>query len=184
MTKIFLPRETLSAIKFNSHVFVDTCFFLDFAFLSKKDKIKLLKEWSLIIKKGGVFVTIEPVVIEFLLGSSVVDLKIKRDYISQLIETVIPITALQKDIIESLIKEYGAYARGNVSYVDLCLASAIKQYPNTFLLTRNHSDFPLRMFSSRGIFAIHLNKGIRTYCLYSYEKEEVEKKDDEAKIPF
>jgi hypothetical protein len=184
MAKIFLPQETLSAIKFNSHIFVDTCFFLDFAFLSKRDKEDLLKNWALIIKGGGVFVTIEPVVIEFLLGSSTADLKIKRDYISQLIETVIPVTALQKNIIESLIKEYGVYARGNVSYVDLCLASAIRQYPNTFLLTRNHSDFPLKIFSSQGLFAIHLNKAIRTYCLYAYGKEKPKKKDNKDEIPF
>jgi len=182
--KIFLPQETLSAIKFNSHIFIDTCFFIDFAFLPKKERENLIKKWRLITKKGGVFVTIEPVVIEFLLGSSMTDLKIKRDYINQLIETAIPVTALQKNIIESLIKEYGIYARGNVSYTDLCLASAIKQYPNTFLLTRNYKDFPLKIFSSRGLLAIHLNKTVRTYCLYSYGEEKVKKKDNRDKIPF
>lgn len=185
--KIFLPQDTLSVIKQNTHIFIDTCILLDFASF-KKDKAEFLEKLSLFTKKGGVFVTIIPVAVEFLLGSTVEDLEVKKKYLNRLIEVILPIRSIKEEIIQQLIVEYGRYARGNVSYVDLCLGAAVKQFPNSLVLTRNHKDFPLKIFDCKAVFVVHLNREARTYCFYGYrglikkKKKKTERKKNN--IPF
>lgn len=185
--KIFLSEEALSAIK-DSHIFVDTCVLLDFATLKGKDQVEFGNKLFLFTKKGSLFVTIEPVVFEFYLGSSKSDLKIKKSYVGQLIKTVLPVRILNKENTEGLILQYGRYARKNVSYTDLCLAAAVKQFSDSLVLTRNYKDFPLKIFDCRALFTIHFNKDIRTYCFYGYRRSASKKKRKAIKnknnIPF
>lgn len=186
--KIFLPQETLSVIKQNTHIFIDTCILLDFASFKKEAREEFFKKLFLFTKKGGVFVTITPVAVEFLLGSTIQDLRVKKEYLDLLIETTLPIRSIKEEIIEQLIIEYGRYAKGNVSYADLCLGAAVKQFSNSLVLTRNHKDFPLKIFDCKGVFTVHLNKEARTYCFYSYRgmiKEKNKKiREEKNNIPF
>ncbi|MBL7150940.1 hypothetical protein ISS86_03345 [Candidatus Microgenomates bacterium] len=183
--QIFLPQETFLAIK-NTHIFIDTCILLDFAnFKKKQGKAEFLNKLTLFTKNGCVFVTIMPVAVEFFLGSTQQDLKIKKRYFNQLIKTTLPVKIIKEKTIEDLILEYGRYARGNVSYVDLCLGAAIRQFPGSLLLTRNYKDFPLKIFDCRGVFTVHLNKEVRTYCFYEYRKRDKEKKaKKKGSVPF
>jgi len=185
--KIFLPRSTLSVIKQNTHIFIDTCILLDFASF-RKGRPEFLENLLLFTKKGGVFVTIAPVAVEFFLGSTIQDLRVKKEYFNRLVETVIPIRIIREEIIEQLIIEYGRYAKGNVSYVDLCLGAAVKQFPNSLVLTRNYNDFPLKIFDCKAVFTVHLNREVRTYCFYDYrglsKKKKKKIKGKKNNIPF
>ena len=106
MMKIFLPGETLSAIK-RVHIFVDTCILLDFAsFTNRNDKLEFLNKLALFKRNGCVFVTIDPAAVEYFLGSTLQDLSIKKEYFNQLIKVSLSIQTLNKEIIESLIIEY------------------------------------------------------------------------------
>ena len=73
--KIFFPRSTLSVIKQNTHIFIDTCILLDFASF-RKGRPEFLEKLLLFTKKGGVFVTIAPIAVEFFLGSTIQDLRV------------------------------------------------------------------------------------------------------------
>jgi len=168
--KIFLPQETLTAIRANTHIFIDTCILLDIAALRKRGRNEFLDKLALFTQKGCVFVTVEPIAVEFYLGSTKQDLEIKKDYFNQLVTTTIPTRVLKQNIIEDLIVEYGKYARKNVHYVDLHLGAAAKQFPSSLILTRNYSDFPLKIFDCQAVFTVHLNKEARTYCFYSYNQ--------------
>ena len=187
MMKIFLSEEALSLVK-NNHIFVDTCVFLDLASLRKGDRGEFENKLLQFTKRGSIFVTVEPVAVEFYLGSSQSDLKIKKSYINQLIESTLPVRVLNKSKMDSLILEYGRNARGNVSYADLCLGAAIKQFPNSLVLTRNHRDFPLKIFDSKAVFTVHLNIEARTYCFYGYrgmiKKHKKKRETKKADIPF
>jgi len=185
--KIFLSEEALSLVK-NNHIFVDTCVFLDLASLKKDDRDEFENKLLQFTKQGSIFVTVEPVVVEFYLGSSQADLKIKKSYINHLIESTLPVRVLNKIVLDSLIVEYGRYARGNVSYTDLCLGAAVKQFPNSLVLTRNYKDFPLKIFDCRAVFTLHLNRETRAYCFYSYrgliKKKRAKIREEKDNIPF
>lgn len=182
--KIFLPPETLSVIK-DIHIFIDTCLLIDIVNLKRKDREELVDKLTLFTQNGCFFVAIEPVAIEFFLGSTEQDLKVKKDYLNQLVTTIIPVRVIKQDVIEESLIEYGKYARGNISYTDLCLGAAVKQFPNSLVLTRNYKDFPLTIFECEAVFTVHLNKEARTYCFYGYKKPKEEKDDKKNNlVPF
>jgi len=184
MMKIILPKETLSVIK-DIHIFVDTCILFDFATLKdKEDKVLFIENISSFIDNGCFFVTLEPIAVEFFLGSTRQDIKDKKKYFGQLIKTTLPVRILEKEVINDLIVEYGRYARSNVSYADLCLGASAKQFPKSVVLTRNYKDFPLNIFDCQGIFTMHLNVETRSYCFYSYKKKKAKKKAKKNVAPF
>ena len=181
---IFLPQEALSVIK-ECHVFIDTCFLLDFASLKKtKDKSKLIDLLNNFRNLSVSFITLSPVALEFYLGSTSQDLLIKEKYLTSIIDEVLPVRALKEEVTKKLIMQYGRYAKGKVSYVDLCLATALKQFPKTFLLTRNYKDFPLKIFGCEAYFILQFNNDLRTYCFYSGEKVIKKQKIKEEFPPF
>lgn len=167
--KIFLPQETLSVVK-SHYVFLDTCILLDFAVLKPKDKEKFIDKLNLLIQEDCELITINLVVIEFLIGSSVQDIKTKRKYLGLLTKIIIPERGIKPENIESLIAEYGENARGSLSCTDLHLGAAIKQFPNSLVLTRNYKDFPAKIFSCLGVLSLSLEKDVRTYSFYEYER--------------
>jgi len=165
--KIFFSQETLSVLE-RTHIFVDTCVLLDFACLKRTERDKFIDTLRKFKEKDGVFVTIMPVATEFYLGSTQKDLEIKEKYINQILTDILPVRLLKEEFMRELIRDYGRYAKGNISYTDLCLATAVRQFPKSFVLTRNYKDFPLNIFDCGAVFTLHLNKEVRTYCFYSY----------------
>ncbi len=166
--RIFTSADLYSVIK-ERHLFIDTCLLLDVAHLNKRERGQL---WSILTsfkKVGGVFVTLVPIATEFFLGSNIEDLKIKRDYFNALIEAILPVRTISQEVFDQLIIEYGNYAKGKVSYPDLCLAAAAKQFRTSLLVTRNHKDFPLKIFDCLGVLVIHLNNEARCYGFYQYK---------------
>lgn len=181
--KIFL-QEALSIIK-NYYIFIDTCVFLDIAVLDKSVRDDFINGLFRFKEEMCAFVTVEPVAWEFFLGSTPKDLEIKKEYFNKLITTIIPTRSLKEETIENLIIEYGRDAMGTLSYTDLCLGTAIKQYPKSLLLTRNYKDFPARIFNCLAVFTISLYKEVRTYGFYEYKGGKISKKDSiENEVPF
>jgi len=183
--KIFLPQETISAVK-KKYIFVDTCLLLDWANFHKKEKSLFSDSLNQLIINDCALVTVEPVIVEFFLGSNKESLKIKKAFLESLKITIIPIRSVEYKI-EDLVLEYGEKARGKLSYVDICLGAAIKQFSNkSLVLTRNYKDFPERIFDCSAIFSISLSQEIRTYCFYSYDQNKAIKtiKINDEKIPF
>ena len=182
--KIFLPTETLSVVK-EKYVFVDTCVFLDFAYLNQKGKEAFMDGLNLLTKENCVFMVIEPVAIEFFIGSNEEDLKLKKEYLEKMnIQPILSSKVLNIEKREELLLEYGNSARGNLSYVDLCLGTAVKQFSKSLVMTRNYKDFSERIFECTALFSICLDKDIKTYGFYQYGRkvEKSQKKDEE--IPF
>lgn len=182
--RIFLPQDTLGVID-KQYIFVDTSFLIDFAFLQRRDRNSFFDSWEE-IKMRAALLTTFPVATEFLLGSSEKDLIKKKEYLAELVGTVINSRLIQPETIEEIIIEYGRYAQGKLSYVDLSLGAAVKQFDNSLVLTRNYEDFPLKIFDCQAIFGFHLNKSLRMYGFYSYKGLGSSKENNEDRIrpPF
>lgn len=71
--------------------------------------------------------------------------------------------------VEEIIVAYKNKIEG-VSVADIYLAALLKRVPTLTLLTRNHKDFPLTLFSRRDIMHFELNNAVLTYATYSYGK--------------
>lgn len=174
--KVFASTN-LSELITKKHVFVDTCLLFDLCIIKNENfKRKAIAD---LLSKDIVLVTTSPVKTEFLLGSDYSDLVKKQKYLASLIKAEIPVRVVE-DKFGPLIEQYGKYARGEVSYVDLSLGAAVKHFLNTLLVTRNYNDFPLKIFDCVGIWALHLEKEIRTYCFYSDKTQ----KKDVSDLPF
>ncbi len=73
-------------------------------------------------------------------------------------------------LLFDLIDEYGGDLDG-VSVTDLYLAASLKRYKNLYLLTRNHLDFPERIFSRELLYNFELPKNVYTYSFYRYKSK-------------
>ncbi len=147
----------------NSTILLDTNFFFDY--FNNKDKYSdFLLESQ---KMDCSLVSIDLVKCEFIRTKNVDILNKKAEFFNKTISTVLPLDKEVHALIQSTIKEYGSDSEG-VSPVDFYLACCLKRYKGLYLLTRNHKDFPARIFARSHIFSIEIEKDIRTYALYSY----------------
>lgn len=182
--KIFLPHDTLLVVK-EKYIIVDTCLFLEFAFLTKEEKSLFIDGLNLLRGVGCSLLTIEPVETEFYIGSNIQDLEVKKEYLKLMkIETVYPQRLLDAEAKEKLLVEYGDMVKGSLSYVDFCLGIAAKQFPKSLILTRNYKDFPGRVFQCVALFSISLDKNIKTYGFYQYGKTEYQNTAKLEVTPF
>lgn len=93
----------------------------------------------------------------------------KADYFAHIIEAVLPIDPEISKLIQPTIEEYSKDTDG-LELTDIFLACFIKRYKSLYLLTRNHKDFPTRIFTRSNIFSIEDDRDIRTYALYQYKQ--------------
>ena len=91
----------------------------------------------------------------------------KNELFSKLITTILPMDVKISELLIPTMEEYGRNIEG-VSIVDIVLACFIKRYKGLYLLTRNHKDFPLRIFERSCIFCIEHERDVKTYALYQY----------------
>lgn len=177
--KVFFPQEALLATK-NKYIFFDNCVLLDIGILRENDRKEIFDKLDLLLANGCVFGSVYPIYSEFCISFKESDLLKKKAFFEKIIEFTIPIRAIKTDIFDELIVEYSKYSRKTKpSFADLCLAAAIKQFPQSLLLTRNHSDFPLSLFNCLGAFLIHHDKEIRAYGFYEYGPFKRGKKKEE-----
>ncbi|TSC83513.1 MAG: hypothetical protein G01um101416_1225 [Microgenomates group bacterium Gr01-1014_16] len=134
-------------------VLVDTNFLIDF-FSKKQFYSEFLKSAS---KSSISIVSIEPVRVEFIRSKNKDVVRQKSDFFIKVVEALLP---LDQEVF-SLVQP-----------TDIFLACAIQRYSQVYLLTRNHQDFPTKLFKRSNIFNIETEKDVKTYALYQYIQPE------------
>ena len=173
--------ETNLKLPINSTILIDSNFLIDY-FSSENKYLKFLTQ---VKRDNCTLVSIDLVKAEFIRTKHQDILKQKAALFNQIIEAILPIDQSTINLIQPTIEEYGFDSEG-VSVVDFYLACCLKRYKGLYLLTRNHKDFPVRIFSRSYLFSIELPKDIRTYALYSYktESDEIIEELNPDDIPF
>ena len=166
------PRE--------SWIVLDTNFLIDL--FSHQESYAVIFQQ---IRDGeNTIVSIHQVRTEFIRSKTKDVVRSKSKLFNKLVESLIPIDKQICELVQPTIETYGQDIEG-VSLTDIYLACVIQRYSQVYLLTRDHHDFPTRLFDRAHIFHIELNKEIKTYALYQYRKPEEKKIDAEIEeIPF
>ena len=156
---------------------VDTNFFIDL--FSHRDKYReLFYEFE---KKEIVLVACDFVKCEFIRTKDKQKLEEKTKLFNETISTLLPIDIKISELLVSTMAEYSHDLDG-VEMTDLFLGTFIKRYPGLYLLTRNHKDFPTRIFTRSHVFSIEHDRDVKTYALYQYKKSELKIQAED--IPF
>ncbi len=150
----------------NGSILIDTCFLIDSGLWSGRfaSFIEILNE------KKVAKLSISLVRSEFVMATSKTSYDQKLRYFETLIDGLLPIDSSVELLTNDLIAEYSQDIKG-VSPVDLYLGGMIKRYKLLYLLTKNHSDFPERLFTRKALINFELPKAIWTYALYQYKEE-------------
>jgi len=144
-------------------ILVDTNFLFD-VYNAKEKYATVLTE----IQQAQInLVSTDLVRIEFIRSRDKRAVEEKAIYFSEFIDTSLPMDPEVMKLIQPTIEEYGKDIDG-VSPVDITLACCIKRYHGLYLLTRNHKDFPTKIFSRDYIFSVEHNRDVKTYALYYY----------------
>ncbi len=163
-----------------SWLILDTCFLIDF--YSKQDSYTGLIEE--IKGSDNTIVSIEFVRAEFIRSKTKDVVRAKSDFFAKLVKDLLPMDKEVHSLVQSTIEAYSG-DMDRVSLTDLYLACTIQRYSKVYLLTRNHQDFPLKLFTRSHIFHIESDKDIKTYALYQYKQPSVDKIEAEVEeIPF
>lgn len=91
----------------------------------------------------------------------------KNILFSKIVSTLLKIDDQFDGLLTSIIEEY-SYDIEGVNIIDLFLACFLKRYKRLYLLTRNHKDFPTKIFHRSHVFSIEHEKDVKTYALYQY----------------
>ncbi len=117
-----------------------------------------------------VFVTIDAVLSEFLMGAA--DEKKyaeKQLIINGIVDEILPTTRDMFVIANDLLKEYKEDGK-SLSITDLLLGAFLKKYKqNIFLMTKNTTDFPTNIFTLKTYLLLSHKKALQAYGVYSYE---------------
>lgn len=149
-----------------SWIVLDTNFLIDF--FSKQDAyIPILEK----IRVDNTLVSIEPVRCEFIRSKTKDVVKLKSAFFWTIIETLLPLDKDVYSLVQPTIEQYGADIE-KVSLTDIYLACVIQRYTKVYLLTRNHQDFPTKLFIRSYIFSVEFSKDVKTYALYQYKRGE------------
>ena len=141
-------------------IVLDTNFLIDF--YSKQDQYAPIFEK--LRKRNNTIVTIDLVRTEFIRSKSKEVVEAKVDFLGKMVETILPLDNETLRLVQPTIEIYAS------------------DMDKVYLLTRNHSDFPCRLFSRSNIFNVGLEKDIKTYALYQYKKSDTLEVKDE--VPF
>ncbi|MEK7163729.1 MAG: PIN domain-containing protein [Patescibacteria group bacterium] len=158
-------------------IVLDTNFLIDF--YSKQDQYAPIFEK--LRKRNNTIVTIDLVRTEFIRSKSKEVVEAKVDFLGKMVETILPLDNETLRLVQPTIEIY-ASDMDKVELTDIYLACVIQRHSKVYLLTRNHSDFPCRLFSRSNIFNVGLEKDIKTYALYQYKKSDTLEVKDE--VPF
>ncbi|MDP3724412.1 MAG: type II toxin-antitoxin system VapC family toxin [bacterium] len=151
----------------HARLLLDTNFFID-----ALNHAEEFQDFETRLKARGVtFVTIEPVLIEFLKGASnTQEIKKRKDIIENLIDAYLPVNKEIFRHIQVLISRYGQEGK-EVSLTDFLLGGALMKYTKgTFLVTRDIRDFPTNIFTRATYFYVAQRRSIQFYGLYQYPR--------------
>lgn len=172
MGSLGLPNE--------SWIVIDTNFLIDF-YSKQQAYAQVVRELK---NRGNSIVSVEHVRCEFIRSKTKDVVKSKSEFFSQLIESLLPLDQEVYKLVQPTIEAYGEDIE-KVSITDLFLACTIQRYSKVHLLTRNHSDFPTKLFSRSHIFTVESEKDVKAYALYQYKQPSTsEIKTEINEIPF
>ncbi|KKU78493.1 MAG: hypothetical protein UY06_C0049G0004 [Candidatus Amesbacteria bacterium GW2011_GWA2_47_70] len=160
-----------------STILIDTNFFLDL--FSHKENYKGFFDTAL--ENEVVFVSCDFVRCEFVRTKEKSKLIDKNNLFIEIVGTPLPMDKQISELIIPTLEQYAQEIEG-VELTDIILGCFLKRYQRLYLLTRNHKDFPTRIFERSHIFSIEHGRDVKTYALYQYRTKE---KEVEAEVmPF
>lgn len=166
--ELILPQDFYSITK-NKFLLLDTSVFID----TLLNPTKFGGLFSDLKSNGCSLVTLDAVQIEFIKGASdEANFQKKELIINDIIDTIIPAS---KDVWEESLKLLQLYKEDGktASITDLLLAGTLVKYSKTiFLVTKNLQDFPTNIFTLETHFNLLHRKGLHSYGLLSFRKEE------------
>jgi predicted nucleic acid-binding protein len=120
---------------------------------------------------NNTLVSIPPVALEFLKGSNILsDRQVKKNFYDDLVAATLP---LDNNVIENadLLTQLYRNKGKDISSTDFFVGGTAMKYFNSnfYLLTRDHDDFPVRIFDrERAIIFQHPKGGVDVYGLFKY----------------
>ena len=141
MDELTLPK--------NSWIVLDTNFLIDF--YSKEDRFAIY--FDKLRSKNNTIVTIDLVKTEFIRTKNKDVLEKKVNFFNKVVEDLLPLDQETLKLIQPTMEKYGNDMDG-MEIVDIYLACVIQRYSTVYLLTKNHSDFPCRLFDRTYIFNV------------------------------
>ena len=157
--------ENLPEFLRNSTILLDTNFLIS-AYAHKEVYADFLTRLKNV---GAVFVAPNFVKYEFIRSKTFDVVRRKEEYFYSIIENVLPYGEDIDKLIVPTIEEYKDKMEG-LKLVDLIIATYLKKYKGLYLLTNDHSDFPVTVFIRKYIFNVS-DFGERLYAIYSYKPE-------------
>lgn len=166
--ELILPHDFYSITK-NKFLLLDTSVFID----TLLAPAKFGELFTNLRSNGCTLLALDAVQMEFIKGG--LDEKSfnkKEQIITDIIDSTLPVP---KDVWEEAVRLLKIYKEDGkaASVTDLLLAGTLVKYrKTTFLITKNLTDFPTNIFRFETHFNLLHRKGIHSYGVLSYQKEE------------
>lgn len=160
---LVIPQDLFSTLRYK-HLLLDTNIFID-ALLHPSDFTDFFNK----LKNAEItLATIDLVKIEFLRGAADdATYNQKEEVLKKITDIILPTDSSIIQHSYSLIKKYKAAGK-TLAMADLYLGASLFKYPSTlFLLTRNVTDYPMRIFNINFIINYPIDRGIFTYGIYT-----------------
>lgn len=155
----------------NSNLFLDTNVFIGALFPGSPIS-ELLKKLS---HNECAFLSIQSVLFEFTRGGNTIETFDKRlKFITEDLKTTIYPIEKELDKLEDLIIVLQRI-KADASYTDFLLTACLYKFPEAFLLTENHKDFPTEILDRKYLITIDTDKDIRNYAVYQFSLEKYAK---------
>lgn len=163
----YLLRELCKVFKL-SHILLDTTCLID----SLRHPQEMKPVFEELIGNGCIFITIDSVAIEFYKGSaSLESFDLKKEVINKLQIAVIPTDKTVNEYAAEMALVYGIRSK-DVSSTDYFLGGVLAKYKrsDTFLMTRDHGDFPATIFDRVVVLPIEYEYEVHTYGFYKFNQ--------------
>ncbi len=155
----------------NSYLFLDTNVFVG-ALFPNLPIYEFLKKLS---SSECTFLSIQSVLFEFTRGGGTIEnFHNRAKFITEDLKTTIYPIERELDNLEDLIVVLQRI-KADASYTDFLLTACLYKFPNAFLLTENHKDFPTEILDRKYLITIDADKEIRNYAIYQFSVEKYAK---------
>ena len=148
-------------------ILLDTNFLIDF--YSKQELY--IPVFEKLRSNDNSIVSLDFVRTEFIRSKTKEVVRAKSEFFRRVVENLLPLDSETQMLVQATIESYGLDIDG-VDLTDIYLACVVQRYESVYLLSRNHKDFPSKLFLRTCIFNVELDKDIKTYALYQYRQKD------------
>jgi len=151
---------------------VDTCFIIDASLSTEQGETIYAELRRILQEENNHLLSVYPVALEYLKGTNLIsEFQSKKAFLDDLVETWLPVDVTTIEKAYDLAQIYRRFGK-DVSSTDFVLGATLARYPNTYLLTKDHDDFPVRIFDRVSVLPMqHKNGGVDTYGLFKYSED-------------